>query len=201
MHRYIDRVKEPLHPKLELNMQDPAKPTTTNSQPLQNFSQCHVGITTQLDQLAQLPELLAAAERSRRIAQHLLNFFDDVVAEHHAQEEQELFPAVLRSAAAGDEQLQVQAMVERLTSEHRTVEEIWARIKPEVKHAATGKAAQVDAAQVMYLVQTYRAHAQFEEQAFLPLSQTILGRNSNHMAALGLSLHMRHAQPQVAGYI
>ena len=32
---------------------------------------------------------------------------------------------------------------------------------------------------------------------FLPLSQTILGRNSNHMAALGVSLHMRHALPQV----
>jgi len=38
----------------------------------------------------------------------------------------------------------------------------------------------------------YRAHAWFEEQEFLPLSQTILSRNPNHMAALGLSLHMRH---------
>jgi len=26
----------------------------------------------------------------------------------------------------------------------------------------------------------------------LPLSQRILSRNSNHMAALGLTLHMRH---------
>ena len=32
---------------------------------------------------------------------------------------------------------------------------------------------------------------------FLPLSQTILGRNSNHLAALGMSMHMRHATPQV----
>ncbi|MEY2688035.1 MAG: hypothetical protein RL375_2233, partial [Pseudomonadota bacterium] len=33
---------------------------------------------------------------------------------------------------------------------------------------------------------------------FLPLSQTILGRNGDHMAALGLSLHTRHAMADAA---
>jgi hypothetical protein len=47
------------------------------------------------------------------------------------------------------------------------------------------------------LVTQYRAHAQFEEQSFLPLSQAILGRNSHHLAALGLSLHMRHTPVSV----
>ena len=46
----------------------------------------------------------------------------------------------------------------------------------------------------------YAAHAGFEESRFLPLAQDILGRDDNHMAALGLSLHLRHA-PQVVGYI
>jgi hypothetical protein len=50
------------------------------------------------------------------------------------------------------------------------------------------------------MVQRYQAHAQLEEQAFLPLAQTVLGRNGNHMAALGLSLHMRHV-PQFAAHI
>ena len=45
------------------------------------------------------------------------------------------------------------------------------------------------------MVQRYQAHAKLEEQVFLPLAQTILGRNGNHMAALGLSLHMRHQNP------
>jgi hypothetical protein len=39
-----------------------------------------------------------------------------------------------------------------------------------------------------------------EEQAFLPLAQKVLGRNGNHMAALGLSLDMRHV-PQFAAHI
>lgn len=33
--------------------------------------------------------------------------------------------------------------------------------------------------------------AAHEEQAFLHLAERILSRNSHHMAALGLSLHMR----------
>jgi hypothetical protein len=32
---------------------------------------------------------------------------------------------------------------------------------------------------------------------FLPLASAILGRDGNHMAALGVSLHARHALPDV----
>jgi hypothetical protein len=55
----------------------------------------------------------------------------------------------------------------------------------------------VDTATVNTLVTEYRAHARLEEVAFLPLAQAILGRNSNHMAALGLSLHIRHTSGEV----
>lgn len=41
----------------------------------------------------------------------------------------------------------------------------------------------------------YQRHASVEETEFLPLAQEILERNSNHLAALGLSLHMRHVKP------
>ena len=37
-------------------------------------------------------------------------------------------------------------------------------------------------------------------RSFLPLAERILGRNGNHMAALGLALHLRHA-PQPIGYV
>ena len=47
------------------------------------------------------------------------------------------------------------------------------------------------------LVASYRGHASYEEAVFLPLSQQILSRNANHMAALGMSLHMRHVLPEV----
>lgn len=49
----------------------------------------------------------------------------------------------------------------------------------------------------MRLVDSYHVHARYEEGVFLPLSTTILGRNANHMTAIGLSLHLRHAVPAV----
>jgi hemerythrin-like domain-containing protein len=91
----------------------------------------------------------------------------------------------------------VQGIVDRLTREHRQVEQLWTRLEPALKQAAHGHAADLDAAAVASLVATYRAHATYEEQVFLPLSQNILGRNSDHMAALGLSLHIRHALPDM----
>ena len=66
------------------------------------------------------------------------------------------------------------------------------KLEPELKKMAKGQACALDGDALHALVQQYRAHAEFEETQFLPLSHDILGRNSNHMAALGLSLHIRH---------
>ena len=165
--------------------------------PLNGFSQCHAGILSQLDALADLPALAAAAARLRSVAASTLALFQHSVFEHHAEEEAELFPAVLRSAHPGDERDRVQALVERLTGEHRTMELLWKRVEPAVNAAAKGKPADVDVDVVAELVRAYGIHARFEEEEFLPLADTILGRNGNHMAALGLSLHLRHASRPV----
>ena len=168
--------------------------------PITNFSECHVGIVAHLDTLGELPALLAPAARARTIAAETLTFFDAVIVEHHAQEEKELSPAVLASATRGDEQRQASVMVERLTAEHRQIESWWSRIKPQLKQIAKGNDTLLDLVALQQLVGEYRAHAAFEEAEFLPLAQRVLGRNSNHMAALGMSLHMRHRRP-VVGYV
>jgi len=168
--------------------------------PMDIFSECHAAIRSGLAAFAGLPELAAAAERSRRVAAATVSMFDDSVLQHHADEEGDLFPAVLRSAAPGEERERVEAMVERLTAEHRMVEALWRKLKPAVKHAAGGGGAELNPDDVAALVHAYGQHASFEEREFLPLAQEILGRNGNHMAALGLSLHLRHA-PQPVGYI
>ena len=174
----------------------PAAPPPDDA-PLGQFSQCHVGILSHLQDLGTLPALLQPAALARRIAGDTARFFRDVIYTHHAEEEQELFPAVLASAAAGAEREHVRAIVERLTREHREVEAAFVRIEPALKAAAKGHDAALDAAEVDALVRLYRGHAAYEEQEFLPLSQTVLARDSHHLSALGLSLHLRHALPEV----
>ncbi|HWP10580.1 MAG TPA: hemerythrin domain-containing protein [Ramlibacter sp.] len=159
--------------------------------PLNSFSQCHAGILSQLETLAGLPALIEAAARARSVAASTLALFQHGMAAHHNDEESLLFPAVLRSADAGVERERVQAVVERLTGEHRTLEALWKRIEPSLNATAKGRPAEVDTDIVSELVRAYTIHARFEEEELLPLAQVILSRNGNHMAALGLSLHMR----------
>lgn len=168
--------------------------------PLAGFSQCHAGITRQLEALEGLPELARAAQQARAVAAGTEALFRDAVLEHHAEEEKDLFPAVVRSAAPGEERALVETMVQRLTAEHRAVEAMWERLRPAVHLAAQGRPVDLDVALVHQLVRGYLQHARFEEEHFLPLAATILRRDGNHLAALGLSLHLRHA-PQPVGHI
>ena len=169
--------------------------------PLDTFSQCHAGILSNLQRFGELPALLEPAAKARQIATDMLTFFRDAVFEHHIDEERELFPAVLASATQGDEHDLVQLMVDRLTKQHRELEGLWKRLEPGLRKVAKGQPSDVSVEKIEQLVTQYRVHAEFEEREFLPLSQAILGRNANHLSALGLSLHMRHTPSPVKGYV
>jgi hemerythrin superfamily protein len=176
----------------------PATPLpAADDAPVQNFSNCHVGIVAQLEEFGHLPALAEAAARAHRIAKTTERFFREVVVTHHGEEEQELFPAVLASARPGAERDRVKRIVERLTQEHRRIENAWHKMEPAVHLLAKGHDAALDSGRVEAFVAEYKAHAENEERAFLPLASRILGRDGNHMAALGMSLHARHALPEV----
>lgn len=176
-------------------------PRTVDNAPIEDFTHCHAGIFKKLDLLGELPDLLEPAARAREIADQSVEFFREAIFEHHLDEERELFPAVLASAEKGTEQDRVRVMVQRLTGEHRELENLWKRLESGLKKVAKGQPAEVDVGDIQRLVLQYRTHARYEEAEFLPLSQTILGRNGNHMAALGMSLHMRHNRTLFNAYV
>lgn len=171
----------------------------TDDSPLSTFTRCHLGIVRQLEDTARLPEWVQAAARARAGAEATLALFRNSVVPHHREEEAELFTAVLQSALP-QEKARVQSLVRQLTDEHEEIEALWKKLEPALRAAARGAPADLDGDALSELVHMYLAHARFEEAEFLPLAQAILGRNGNHMAALGLSLHMRH-QPTPVAYI
>ncbi|OGB49734.1 MAG: hemerythrin [Burkholderiales bacterium RIFOXYC12_FULL_60_6] len=178
-----------------------SSPAAHGNAPIQDFSQCHAGIVKRLNLLGELPALLAPAGRARQIAEQALVFFREAIFEHHLDEERELFPVVLSHAQAGAEHEQVKSLIKRLTDEHRQLEALWKRVESGLKKVAKGRFDELNTDEVQRLVTQYLAHAEFEENEFLPLSSTILGRNANHMAALGLSLHMRRSHEPVSTYL
>ena len=173
---------------------------TDTDAPISHFANCHTGILAQLARLGDLPVLLGPAAQARKIAQESLVFFNDALFNHHSEEEKDLFPAVLKSAQAGAERLKVDGLVEQLINDHRALEKLWKSLEPGLRKVSKGQDSTLDALALESMVQRYQAHAHLEEQAFLPLAQTILGRNDNHMAALGMTLHMRHV-PHFAAHI
>lgn len=166
---------------------------TLDKTPLSDFTQCHAGIVRRLGALDELPGLLEPAARARRIAEQSLSFFREAIFEHHLDEERELFPAVLNSAEPGPERERTQRLVEHLTAQHRQLETLWRSLERELKRVARGQDSELDVGDVHRLVADYTAHARLEESEFLPLAETVLGRNDKHLSALGLSLHLRHA--------
>ena len=157
-----------------------------------DFSQCHSGILGKLDELNRLSALLEPAKQARAIAEQTAGFFHAAIFEHHLDEERELFPAVLRYARDGEERERVQGLIHRLVEEHRSLETMWKALEPQLRKVAQGQDGGLTPQAIQALVTQYTAHARFEEKEFLPLSESILGRDANHLAALGLSLHIRH---------
>lgn len=179
-----------------------ATQAATPPAPLRQFRGAHHGILDGLRDLKALPDQAAAMERARATAAATMDLFDRVVRGHHADEEQELFVSVLRSCRDEEEARQVRELCALLTGEHRLIEAMWARLRPVVARVAAGKPAGeiLFGAEVDRLVALYEDHARREEAVFLPLAHAILARNPDHMAALDISLHLRHA-PLPRAYI
>ncbi|MBW7923214.1 MAG: hemerythrin domain-containing protein [Burkholderiaceae bacterium] len=184
-------------------MAEQHEPASNTADPLRDFSRSHAGILIRLEQLRELATKLSQGGAERRAlrerAHEIVSFFHEAVIGHHAEEEDSLFPAVARSAAAGDETALVVALAERLTREHRQIEDDWKAIEPALARLSRGRGAELDAGIVARLCDRYAAHAQFEESGYLPLAAKIL--DADDQASLALALHVRHSLDRVLGFL
>lgn len=182
-----------------------SRDTTGDLHGLDSFHDCHRGILDYLRQLHALAELVRQPGKERDVEELALaiwRFFREVIVAHHEEEEEELFPAMLKAwdqeRVARDD---IKSSIERLTREHRDVEQIWERIEPQIRKLSRGKLAILDVAAVNALCEQYEAHARFEEDHFLPLCEQLLGSQSVEMRKLARAIHARRPGTWVAGYV
>jgi len=168
--------------------------------PLNDFSNCHSGILSKLEVMDQLADWSEAANRARTGAKEVLEFFREVMFEHHREEEQDLFPAVEAAATPGHERTHLVDMARALTQEHRELETLWRQLEPGLKRLAKGQDMDLPADLLAGMVKAYSAHARREEADYLPMAHAVLSREGGRMDALALALHIRH-RPAVVGYI
>lgn len=131
-----------------------------------------------------------AAAQAQTVAAEVLTFFDVTVPRHHADEEQDLFPA-LRESMAGSDAVCLREMTERLVQEHRDLDKLWSDLQPAVLAIAQGRADALPARAVQEFVARCRAHVELESGDMLPTAQRLLSDEA--VAAMAAAMAARRA--------
>lgn len=175
-----------------------SSPAASTEAPLEMLAACHIRIQRQCATLRRLAAHLAehgADEQARGAAAGVLRYFDTAAPQHHADEEQDLFPALLESMA-GSDPVCLKGMTQGLRDEHRELETAWARLRPRLQAIAAATAASNDsstaalpAADVETFAALYERHIRFEEDELLPMAARLL--SDEELARIGRAMRER----------
>ena len=161
-------------------------------EPLEMLLGCHRRIEKQLETLKRLRSHLATrpvdAEASIA-AQNVLRYFTSAALNHHADEEQDLFPLLDSRIDDAGEKQRFAAFRQRLEGDHRTLESAWARLKRPLEGIAEGLPRTLPTAEVQAFVDAYANHILTEENALKEFFDRWLGDEDRR--ALGLSMAAR----------
>ena len=145
--------------------------------PLEMLSACHGRVERQCQTLLRLVPHLAANgpdQAAREAAQSVMRYFDTSARQHHADEEEDLFPALLQAAPdAGLAPLR--ELIDTLRAQHRELEQVWGQLRAKLDGILPGMKPELGADEVERLVKLYRSHIAREEEELLPLAARFLG--------------------------
>jgi len=140
------------------------------SDPIGLLAACHGRITDNCELLQRMcdhqdghgadHELIAASKR-------VLRYFDDAAPLHHADEEQDLFPAL-----AGEADLQ--SLMARLQTEHAEHDAMWQSLREDLSRIAAGHASASLTTHAVPFVRATLEHVVLENQHILPRAREVL---------------------------
>lgn len=143
-------------------------PAPTFDDPLGMLSACHGRIERQLATLARLQRHLpgnGADRDARAAARGILRYFDTAAPNHHADEEESVFPRLARARPGG-----VDALIADLERDHATLADNWRRLRPLLAAICGGQRANLSPGQVATVTAAYEAHIAKEERDVFPLA-------------------------------
>jgi len=141
--------------------------------PLEMLAACHSRVEHQCSTLGRLVEHLVrngADADARMAAVNVMRYFDTSAKDHHADEEQDLFPALLASAV-GLEVMTLSDLTRALAAEHRELEPRRQQLRASLEPIAAGASSSLDALSVEAFIQLYERHIASEESELLPVAK------------------------------
>lgn len=144
--------------------------------PLTRLAACHHRLTQSCAALQRLVVQLADGEPdgdARSTAVTLMADFDAATRDHHADEEVDLFPALIESMGGSDATC-IRALVTSLTADHRAVEAQWRCLRVTLAQLAAGGSQGLAAGDVAAFVASWERLLACEDTQLLPMAARLL---------------------------
>ncbi|HMO45983.1 MAG TPA: hemerythrin domain-containing protein [Rubrivivax sp.] len=152
------------------------RPAAGFDAPLDMLAACHERLQRQCRTLRRLPPHVAAHgadAQAQEASTAVMRYFDRAAVDHHADEEEDLFPALLE-AMAGSDAVCLRDLTTALTQQHRELHAQWQALRSVLARLAAGEPAALDAAQVEAFVDGNLQHMAREEAELLPMAARLI---------------------------
>lgn len=166
--------------------------------PLEMLAACHGRIEHQCTILRRLVPHLArhgADGEARSAAARVMRYFDSSALQHHADEERDLFPALIESMA-GSDAVCLRELLDGLAADHRELEARWRIVRAPLERVVAGESVALEAADVESLVGLYERHIAREEQELLPMAARLL--SDDDLGRIGRAMRERRGLSEQA---
>lgn len=172
-------------------------PAAGTEAPLEMLAACHGRMERHLALLERLGAHLADHGhdgQARDAAAQLLRYFDRAAPDHHADEERDLFPALLESMA-GSDPVCLRELTASLSDDHRRLEAGWRPLRTLLQRIADGEPEALDPAAAQAWVADYRRHLAREDAELLPMAARLL--DDDAIVQVGRAMRERRGIPPV----
>lgn len=176
---------------MKISLPGQSAPSASFEAPLEMLAACHHRVENQCATLRRLVPHLAqhgADDAARSAAAAVLRYFDTAGRDHHADEESDLFPALIESMA-GSDAVCLHDLVDALCADHRQLEAHWHRVRVALQAIAAGQSAALASGDIEPLVTLYERHIEREEKELLPMAARLLSDDA--LADVGRAMRER----------
>lgn len=176
---------------MKISLPGQSGPSASFEVPLEMLGACHRRVENQCATLRRLvPHLAAhgADTAAQSAATAVMRYFETAAKDHHADEEVDLFPALIESMA-GSDAVCLHDIIGSLAADHRELEARWNHVRARLQAIVAGEAAVLTTDDIEPLITLYERHIAREDKELLPMAERLLSDDA--LARIGRAMRER----------
>jgi hemerythrin-like domain-containing protein len=166
-------------------------PSAGFDDPIEILDGCHERVRRNCATIERIAARVASSgvdADARLAATGVIRYFDTAGANHHRDEEDDLFPALAHHAPSGELNA-VFDLLARLRADHRKLEQLWNELRARLRGVIEGRDGGLTPEVARAFSQAYERHIALEESQLLPLARRVL--DERVVAAMGGNMARR----------